>query len=119
MNKMTPAGLRNSAEFFQQAIDLDSSFAPAWSGLAGAHALRAYYGSGSSAVHLPPARAAASRALELNDQLSSAHSALGWIRFFEWDWSGAGKEFETALAINPNDLFARHGWGDYHSRRPP
>ena len=59
------------------------------------------------------ARVAALKALELDDQISAGHAALGWVRLFSGDWPGAGQSFEEALRLNPNHAMTIHGYADY------
>ena len=92
-----------AAALYQEAIAGDSSFAPAWAGLAAAQAERATVGGARPSEAMPAARAAAVRALALDTTLAVAHATLGMVRFlYDWDWDGADSAFTAALAINPN-----------------
>jgi len=113
LNKYTTKGFQESLKYFHQAVGMDPDFAPGWAGLSGAHLLIAYFGNESPREGILQARVAALRALELDDQLSAAYSALGWVRLYTWDWPGAGKAFEEALRLNPNDAATYHGYADY------
>ena len=113
LNKFTTKGFKESLKYFHQAIEIDSDFAPGWAGLSGAHLLIAYFGNESPREGILQARVGALRALELDDQLSAAYSALGWVRLYTWDWPGAGEAFEEALRLNPNDSATYHGYADY------
>lgn len=111
---LTAAGLAQSVEYFEQAIRMDSTFAMGWAGLAGAHVLRAYAGLVPPEKGMSAAEQAALRAVGLNDALSLAHTALGWVRMlYDYDWDEARRQFETALDLDPNDVDALHGFGDY------
>lgn len=112
-SRYTGEGWQKSLKYFQEAIDMDSGFAPAWAGLAGAQYLLAYYGSVPPQEAIPQAKEAALKALELDDQHAWAYTMLGWIKLSDWDWSGAKKTFQKALELNPNDPDAWHGYGDY------
>ena len=58
------------------------------------------------------ARAAAEKALELDNALAEAHSALGSVKIYaDWDWSGAEREFQKAIALNPNSAMAHAEYG--------
>jgi tetratricopeptide (TPR) repeat protein len=89
-----------STEYFQRSIEKDPSFALAYAGLADSHLANAIR---SPQTFYPKAKAAASRALELDDDLAEAHAALGAEKAdFEYDWPGAEQEFKRAIQLNPN-----------------
>ena len=89
-NKRTGGALKQAAEFYQQAIEQDPGFAPAYSGLAETYVLFSNYDVASSLDSMPQAKAAALRALELDESLAEAHTALGWyFMAYEWNWAGA------------------------------
>ena len=88
---------------FQEAVRLDSTFAPAWAWLAAAQAERAIAEGGRPAEAMPAAREAAERALALDSTLAVAHTVVGQVRFlYDWSWSAADSAFQRALRINPN-----------------
>jgi len=104
------AGMRRARELFQQAIDLDPSYAPAWSGLADASAILASWQFANPAEMYPVATNAARRALELDDSLAEAHASLGFVKMnWEWDWDGVLRELQRAIELNPNHETA-HRW---------
>jgi TolB-like protein len=110
--KRTEEGLKKSIEFFQQAIDLDPAYAMAYSGLADAYAQLPGYGATASMEVYPKAKAAAAKALALDDDLAEAHtSAATVLSYFEWDWAAAEDEYRKALALNPNYAAAHHRLG--------
>jgi len=113
LKSFTTEGLKKSLGYFNQSVDIDPDFAPAWVGLAGAHLLIAYFGDEPPHMAMLQARAAAKRALELDDQLSGAHATMGWVKLYTWDWPGAGEAFKEALRLNPNDVMTYHGYADY------
>jgi serine/threonine-protein kinase len=103
------SGPSRAAGLFQEAIRLDSSFAPAWAGLAAAHAQRAIAEGARPADAMPAARTAAIRALALDSTLAVAHTTLGLVRFlYDWDWNDAESAFRRALIINPNRPEVHH-----------
>ena len=106
-NKRTEETLRKAREYFEQAIAIEPGYASAYSGLADTYFYSGYYfGKMDPAEAMPKARAAALKALEL-DSGSEAHTSLGLVKFFfDWDLDGAGQEFRTALALNPNYAIA-------------
>jgi TolB-like protein len=109
----TRRGLAQSVEQFEKAIQIDPEYAPAWAGLAGTHILASYLGYVPPSEGVADAERAAVRALTLDSQLSIAHTVLGWVHLFEFDWEAARVILERALRINPNDVDALHGLGDY------
>jgi TolB-like protein len=103
-NQGTAAGLKNGIEYFQQAIDKDPGYALAYAGLGDA-----YTALGGGWLYIPPsvsfpkAKAAAQKALELDDTLAEAHAALAYAVFFaDWDWPNTEREFKRAIELNPN-----------------
>ena len=111
--KRTGGGLRKAETYFQQAIEKDSTYALAYTGLADTYSFEAAFGFEAPNTIFPRAIAAARRALALNDNLPEAHTSLGFIAlFYNWDWPTADREFRRALALDsvytPAILF--HGW---------
>ena len=103
-------GMRRARELFQQAIDLDPSYAPAWSGLADASAVLASWQFADPAEMFPVATSAARRALELDPSLAEAHASLGFVKMnWEWDWNGVVSELQRAIELNPNHETS-HRW---------
>ena len=97
-------------EHFQRAIEIDPNDALAYTGLAVA------YTSSEEAprIAMPKAKAAALKAIELDDTLAEAHSSLGFIKLvFDWDWPGAEQELRRALELNPNSALAHMHYGRY------
>jgi TolB-like protein/predicted negative regulator of RcsB-dependent stress response len=108
-NKRLPRDLMTSVTFFKQAIDKDPNYALAYAGLADAYALLGSVGydvQPPSEV-IPKARAAAERAVALDDQLAESHAALGFVLRFEWNRSAAEREHLRAVALDPNYVTAR------------
>lgn len=112
-NKYTGEDFQKSLKYYQEAIDIDPGFAQAWAGLAGAYIMLTYQGIIPPREAMPQAKKAVFKALELDDQDAWAYTVLGWVKLFDWDWSGAKITFQKALEINPNDPYALHGYGDY------
>jgi len=105
-NKFTLDGMDKSVELFNQAIERDPKYALAYTGLARAYGVRANLFTRPSEDY-PKAKAAAVKALELDDTLTEAHEVMGAVHlFFDWDWAGAEKELSRAQALNPNDTGA-------------
>ena len=102
-NKRTGESLEKSVEYFNQAIEKDPQFALAYAGLADTWFSRGWYRFVVPKEAYEKARAAATRALELDDRLAEAHTILAAIKStYDWDWQGAEKEFKLAIQLNPN-----------------
>jgi TolB-like protein/Flp pilus assembly protein TadD len=111
-NKRTGPDLRKAIDYFKQAIDKDPKYALAYAGLADSYTLLSAYGAGSPQESFPSAKTAAQKALELDDTLAEAHTSLGQILlFYDLDLAGSTKEFERAIALNPNYATAHHWYG--------
>jgi serine/threonine protein kinase/Tfp pilus assembly protein PilF len=109
-NKRTTDALKQAAEFYKQAIEKDSNYALAYSGLAETYVLFPAYSVASPRDSMPQAKAAATRALEIDDSLAEPHGALGrYLNYYEWDRVGAEKEFRRAIELNPNYATV-HDW---------
>lgn len=102
-NQRKPASLKRSIEYFHKAIDKDPGYALAYAGLADAYNMLGDYTVVPPHEAFPKARAAASRALELDDTLAEAHNSLAYARMiYDWDWPRAEGSFKHALQLNPN-----------------
>src|ERR1044072_1462552 len=113
-NQRTTEGIRKGLEYAQQAIAIDPTYAPAYVGLADSYNL---LGAQHSALppreSFPTARAAALRALEIDEQLADAHASLAFLNCcFEWDWTTAEQNFLKAIALKPNYATAHHWYGE-------
>jgi TolB-like protein/Tfp pilus assembly protein PilF len=113
-NKRTDAGLRKSLQYFQQAIDKNPRYAPAYLGLADSYTLLGAYSLLSSKEAFPKAEAAAAKALSLDNGLAGAHAALAFANLsFDWDWTAAEREFKEALRLDPNNATAHEYYAEY------
>ncbi|MEO7674384.1 MAG: tetratricopeptide repeat protein, partial [Pyrinomonadaceae bacterium] len=111
-NKRTGESLRQAVEFFNQAIEKDPNYALAYSGLAETYVLFPPYSVALPQESMPKAKAAAVRALEIDDSLAEAHTALAiYLANFSWNQSAAEKEFRRAIKLNPNYPNAHHQFG--------
>jgi TolB-like protein/DNA-binding winged helix-turn-helix (wHTH) protein len=111
-DKRTAEALKKSIEYFNQAIEKDPRFALAYAGLANCYVV--------PAIRLPPretmpkAKAAAMRALELDETLAEAHASLGRVlAAYDWDWTNAEKEYKRAIELNPRYAVAHQWYGGY------
>jgi TolB-like protein/DNA-binding winged helix-turn-helix (wHTH) protein/Tfp pilus assembly protein PilF len=115
-NKRTADGLQKARDHFNQAIELDPVYAAAYSGLADTYALLGdwQYGVMTAREALPRAKAAAQKALQLDESLSEAHTSLAFcLEGFDWDWAAADKEFRRAIELNPGYATGHH-WYAWH-----
>jgi serine/threonine-protein kinase len=111
--KRDSASFTKAQDYFRRAIRSDSSYALAYDGLADAYSLQANFGYALPAGNFPKAKEYASRALAHDSTLAEVHTSLAFIAvFYDWDWSTARREFDTAFRLNeryaPAHLF--HAW---------
>jgi TolB-like protein/Flp pilus assembly protein TadD/predicted Ser/Thr protein kinase len=109
----TREGAEKAIQYFQAATAKDSHDALSYAGLAGAYrALSSLYMAPLNVM--PKAKAAATRALELDETLAESHASLGLLKLsYDWDWAGAEKEFRRALELNPSLVEAHLGEANY------
>jgi serine/threonine-protein kinase len=108
-NKRTAADLRKAIEYFNQALDKDPSYAPAYAGLTDAYLVLSQYGAASPADSFPQAAAAAKKAIELDDTLAEAHTSLACsLAYYDFDFEQSLKEFQRAIELDPNYATAHH-----------
>jgi TolB-like protein/DNA-binding winged helix-turn-helix (wHTH) protein/Tfp pilus assembly protein PilF len=110
--KRTIEDFHKSIEYYEQAASRDPNYAPAYAGLADAYALLG--SSPNDALPpmeaMPKAKAAAQKALQLDDGLAEAHASLAYVSMvYDWDWTTAEKQFHRAIDLNPNYATA-HEW---------
>jgi serine/threonine protein kinase/tetratricopeptide (TPR) repeat protein len=117
-NQPTALGLKKSIGYFEQAIEKDPSYALAYAGLADSFAAL-----GGDWLYQPPsesfpkAKAAATKALNLDDTLAEAHAALAYATLFDWDWTNAEREFKRAIELNPNSAISHLRYAVYLQAR--
>jgi len=115
-NKRTADSLKIAKDYFDQSIAKDATYAPAYSGLADTYALLGdwQYAVMSTKEALPKAKAAATKALELDNTLGEAHTSLAFcLDGFDWDFVSAEKQFQQAVELSPNYATAHH-WYAWH-----
>ncbi|MFN2599148.1 MAG: BTAD domain-containing putative transcriptional regulator [Pyrinomonadaceae bacterium] len=114
-NKRTLEGVERSIGYFRRAIEADSRYALAYTGLSNSYAKLGDVG----LTAIPPkeafskARAAAASALEIDDSLAEAHTSLAHVHMHGYEWRSAGREFRRAIELNPNYATAHH-WHSYY-----
>lgn len=116
LGKQRVDALLKGAQFFQQAIDSEPLYAPAYAGLAESYSLLANYSVMVPSEAFPRAAAAAARALEIDPGSPEAHTALAFVKHhYDWDWAGAEKEYRRALELNPSSALTRLRYAEYLS----
>ena len=112
-NKRTPATLEQSLGFFRQALDLDPTYSSAYAGMADAYALLVWQEQLPRDEFIARAKAAATKALEIDQTLAEPHVTLGYVKFwFDWDFAAAESEFRRAIELNPDYATAHHWYGE-------
>lgn len=107
-NKRTADGLKKAIEQFQLAIDRDPNYALAYVGIADCYLVLEQYAGTPSSETIPKAKAAAERALQIDDSLAEAHTSLADYYHHSWQWEESEKEFKRAISLNPNYPTAHH-----------
>jgi len=110
-NRRTAQNLQKALNYFQEAVDKDPSYALAYTGIADTCALFSVYGAGAPEEYLPRAKAAAEKALALDDSLAEAHASMGLVFYSYFEGARSVKEFERAIELNPNYATAHHWYG--------
>ncbi|UPT74954.1 MAG: tetratricopeptide repeat protein [Elusimicrobiota bacterium] len=108
-NRRTVANIGKALAQFQKAVDADPVYALAYIGLADSYAVLPQYAGVTSAETRPKARAAAERALEIDDSLAEAHASMGYIDMMSWRFKEAESDFGRAIALDPN-YSTGHQW---------
>ena len=106
---------RRALDYFNQAVAVDPDFALAWAGVARVHLHFAGNSWLDPKAANAKAKAAAQRALELDEALPEAHTALALLKQHEWDWAGAEREYRRAIELNPSLVEAHERYTDYLS----
>ncbi len=115
VNQGTPEGIRGAVDAYEEALELDPRFAPAWAGLAVALIWRADYAETATRVAEDQQRssAAAERAVALGGATAEGHAARGYVRTFcTWDWAGARSDLELALSLAPSKARCLYAYGE-------
>jgi serine/threonine protein kinase len=113
-NKRSEEGMKKGIQFFEEAIRLDPNYALAYAGLADSHIILGFYGVLPPNEVMPKVKAAAKKALGIDDTLAEARISLAYAKgAYEWDWIGAEKEYKRAIKLNTNYATAHHWYGEY------
>jgi len=114
LNKPTREGLQRGLVYARQAIEADPGYAEAYAWVSAAYLWLGLFDFASPADVFPKAKAAAQKALEIDDSIAEAHAVLGHVRLFkEWDWSGAEHACMEAIKLNPNYAWGHATWSDW------
>jgi tetratricopeptide (TPR) repeat protein len=113
-NQRTAEGMVKAIGFFNQAIQQDPSYAPAYAGLADSYLQLGFYGILPATPAMKRAKTAALKAVELDNSSGEAHASLADVmKYFDWNLSGAEKEYQRAIQLDPGYPTAHHWYGDY------
>ncbi len=116
LNKRSHEGFQKAIEFFGQAAENDPRYGLAYAGIADSYALLSTYGMLAPGEGFPKAKAAAAKALSIDNRLAEAHTSLANIlAIYEWDFAQAEQEFKRAIELNPNYATAHQWYGEYLS----
>ena len=112
-SKRRPADLQRAVLHFEKAIDREPVYARAYAGLADCYSVMRAYNLAPPNESIRQARAAARKALELDEGLAEAHTSLGLIaQIYDWDWQTAEKEYRRAIQLDPNYATAHHWYAE-------
>lgn len=115
-NKRTPLDFEKAIEYFFLSIGKDPTYAKAYAGLADCYCLLSSYMGVSPLEAIPKAKSAAIKALEIDENIAQAHATLGLaMTIFDYDWTGAEREYQRPLELNSNDANAHHWYGVFLS----
>jgi serine/threonine-protein kinase len=112
-NRLTVEALHKCVEYAAAALAVDSSYAPAYALTASCQGILPQLGGGAPQQVFPKAKAAALRAIELDDSLADAHFALAWtLASYDWNWSAAEREYRRGFELNPGSALghSRFSW---------
>lgn len=113
-NRRRPVDLRSAIECFEQALKLDASFAPLWSGLADCYVMEGVQGTQGPKEVFPLARKASERALAINPGMAEAFTSLACVHaVYDWKWNLAEDHFRKALDLNPKYGTAHHWYATH------
>jgi len=112
-NQRTADSLHKGMGYAQQALAIDPTYAPGYVGLADSYNLLAGHAGLAPKENFPKAKAAAMRALEIDENLPEAFASLAFTNYrFEWDWRTSEQNFQQAIRLKPNYATARHWYGE-------
>ena len=112
-NKRSTEAMPVALKYFQQAVDIDSNYALAWTGISDSYLVGSgiYLGIPWKEAY-EKGKAATRKAIEIDNNLAEAHASLASMKTAEWDWSGAEREFKKTLELNPGYVTAHQWYGE-------
>jgi eukaryotic-like serine/threonine-protein kinase len=114
-NKRSKEGIDKGISYFHQALETDPAYALAWSGLADSYIALAFYEYAAPKDAMPKVRAAAMRALAIDESLAEAQTSLAHVAVnFDWDWAASEKIFKKAIQLNPNYPVVHQWYGTHY-----
>ena len=113
-NKRTGGGIKKSIEYYNQAISFDAGYAQAYAGLSESYLQGIWHVPFDSKEVLPKAESAARKAIELDETLPEAHTALGNVYSLNWNWSETERELKRAVELNPRNARTQHVLAFYY-----
>jgi len=112
-NRRSREALIQSVAYFNQAIEIDPSYGLAYAGLADAYTILGVWHYLKPNEAFPKARSAAQKALEIDESIAEAHTALAYVKhYYDWDWPGAEVSFKRAIELKPNYAHAHHWYAE-------
>jgi tetratricopeptide (TPR) repeat protein len=116
--RLSPDNLQKAFGYFNQAIEKDRSFVPAYAGLAESYGWAAGLGFLPTQAAIQKSEVAATKALEIDPNSGMAHHAMAWVKYARyWDFPGAEREFQRAIELNRNSVTAHVWYGMYLAQR--
>jgi serine/threonine protein kinase/Tfp pilus assembly protein PilF len=113
-NRRTEEGVKSGLAYFKQAIEKDPSYALAYHGLADAYNILGFYTYVSPKESFPLAKAAAEKALEIDDSLGEAYSSLAYaLHYYYWDWEGSERNYRKSIELKDRYFTAHHFYANY------
>jgi TolB-like protein/DNA-binding winged helix-turn-helix (wHTH) protein/Tfp pilus assembly protein PilF len=114
-NRRNAADTEKAIGYLQHSLEIDPKSAEAWAALAYCYtSLGSDLGAADPAKVIPKARAAITKALQLDPNLAEAHTTLAWMKlWYDWDWNGSEQEFRRSLELNPNDSVTHREYSHY------
>lgn len=112
-NKRTEEGMRKSIAHYEEAIRQHPEYAMAYAGVADSYVMLACRGMVPAKETFRKAKAAARKALDLDNELGEAHGSLAHVRLHDWDWEGLEKDFQRAIELNPGQAIVYYWFGEF------
>ena len=112
-HKRTEDGMRKSIPFYEEAIRQYPEYAMAYAGIADSHVMLACRGMAPVKETFRKAKAAAMKALELDQELGDAQGSLAHVRLHDWDWDGLEEDFRRAIELNPAQAIVYYWFAEF------